>query len=126
MNKILFIFIAIAITCNLMAQDKKKGLAELKFETLFYNFDTIEFEKPVSYVFKFKNTGKDDLYIKNVVVACGCTVPEWSKNAYTKRKKGFIKITFNAGKKGLFYKTVMVQTNGATPNYSLAIKGFVK
>jgi hypothetical protein len=67
-----------------------------------------------------------DLLIKNVVVGCGCTVPEWSKMAYKKRKKGVIKITFNAGKKGFFYKTFIVQTNGKTVNHSFYIKGFVK
>jgi hypothetical protein len=121
-----FILISVIIYNNLIAQNNKDERAELKFETNFYNFDTIDFEKPVNCVFKFKNIGKADLFIKNVIVGCGCTVPEWSKMAYKKRKNGFLKVNFNAGKKGLFFKTIMVQTNGKTPNHSLAIKGFVR
>lgn len=126
MKKFVFIFIATAISFFAKAQHDSLKLPELKFETLYYNFDTIAFEKPVSYIFKFKNIGKSDLLIKNVMVDCKCTTTEWSKMPYKKRKKGSIKITYNAGTKGEFYKNIIVMTNGKTANQSLTIKGFVK
>ena len=126
MKQLIFICIATALSFIAKAQSDSIKLAELKFETLFYNFDTIGFEKPVNYIFKFKNTGKADLMVKNVIVGCKCTTPEWSKSPVKKHKKGFVKITYNAGTKGEFYKTVIVNTNGKIANQSLTIKGFVR
>lgn len=126
MRQLVFICIAAAFPFFAMAQSDSVKLAELKFETLFYNFDTIDYEKPVSYIFKFKNTGKANLMVKNVIVGCKCTTTEWSKSTIKKHKKGFVKITYNAGTKGEFYKTIIVKTNGKTANQSLTIKGFVR
>lgn len=126
MKRLVFIFIAAALSIFAKAQSDSKKLAELKFETLFYNFDTIDYEKPVSYIFKFKNTGKADLMLKNVIVSCKCTTADWSKIPIKKHKKGFVKITYNAGTKGEFYKTIIVNTNGKTANQSLTIKGIVR
>ena len=126
MKRLVFIFIATALSFFAKAQSDSVKLAELKFETLFYDFDTIDYEIPVSYIFKFKNTGKSDLMVKNVIVSCKCTTPEWSKIPIKKHKKGFVKITYNAGTKGEFYKTIIVSTNGITANQSLTIKGFVR
>lgn len=126
MKRLIFIIIASAFCFFAKAQSDSLKLAELKFETLFYNFDTIDFEKPVSYIFKFKNIGKSNLLVKNVIVGCKCTEPEWSKKPIKKHKKGFVKITYNAGTKGAFYKTIIINTNGKTANQSLSIKGFVR
>lgn len=126
MKQLVFIFIATAISFFCKAQSDSVKLAELKFETLFYNFDTIDFEKPVTYIFKFKNTGKADLMVKNVIAGCKCTTADWSKIPIKKHKKGFVKITYNAGIKGEFYKIIIVYTNGKTANQSLTIKGFVR
>ena len=126
MKRLIFIIIASAFCFFAKAQSDSLKLAELKFETLFYNFDTIDFEKPVTYIFKFKNTGKADLLIKNVIVGCKCTTADWSKIPIKKHTKGFVKITYNAGTKGEFYKTIIVNTNGKTANQSLMIKGFVR
>jgi hypothetical protein len=126
MKQLVFIFIATVLSFFANAQSDSIKLAELKFETLFHNFDTIDFEKPVNYIFKFKNTGNTDLEIKNVIVGCKCTTVDWSKIPIKKRKKGFVKITYNAGTKGEFYRTIIVNTNGKTANQSLTIKGFVR
>ena len=75
MKRFVFIYIATALSFFAKAQSDSVKLAELTFETLFYNFDTIDYEKPVSYIFKFKNTGKADLMLKNVIVSCKFTTP---------------------------------------------------
>jgi len=126
MIRFVFIIIATAISFFAKAQHDSLKLAELKFETHLHLFDTIDFEKPVSYIFKYKNIGKGDLLIKNVIVDCKCTATEWSKKPIKKHKKGSIKITYNAGTKGDFYKNIIVLTNGKTANQSLTIKGFVR
>jgi hypothetical protein len=125
MKQHVFIFIGIILSFFVKAQSDSTKLSELKFDTYIYNFDTVDFEKPVSYIFKFKNIGKADLIIKNVIVNCKCTTSDWSKIPLKKNKKGFLKITYNAGTKGIFYQTIIVNTNGKTANQSLIIKGFV-
>jgi hypothetical protein len=126
MKRFVFIIIATAISFFANAQHDTLKLAELKFEKFLHHFDTIALEKPVSFVFKYKNIGKADLFIKNVIVDCKCTTTEWSKKPIKKHKKGSIKITYNAGTKGVFYKNIIVITNGKTANQSLTIKGFVR
>ncbi|MFY7733439.1 MAG: DUF1573 domain-containing protein [Bacteroidia bacterium] len=101
-------------------------LPELTFESTIYNFDTIPFDEPKSYSFKFKNTGKADLLIKNIISTCGCSVPEWNKLPYKRKAKGVIKITFNARTKGSFFKTLIVESNGKTSTQAIIIRGFVK
>ena len=101
-------------------------LPELTFESTIYNFDTIIYDEPVNYSFKFKNTGKADLLIKNIVSPCGCSIPEWSKLPYKKKSRGVIKVTYNARTKGSFFKTLLVETNGKTPSQAITIRGYVK
>lgn len=126
MKRLFIILIAFAVSFIAKAQSDSLKLGELKFEKLYFNFDTIDFEKPVSHIFKFKNMGKADLMVKNVIVGCKCTTADWSKKPIKKQKKGFVKITYNAGTKGDFNKTIIVNTNGKTANQSLTIKGFVR
>jgi hypothetical protein len=73
-----------------------------------------------------KNIGKNDLIVNNVIVDCKCTTANWSKNALKKHQNGFIKISYNAGTRGTFYKTIIVKSNGLTANQSITIKGFVR
>lgn len=101
-------------------------LPELTFENKIHNFDTIKYNEPVNCNFKFKNTGKADLLIKNIISTCGCSVPEWNKLPYKRKGKGVIKITFNARTKGSFFKTLIVESNGKTPSQAITIRGYVK
>jgi hypothetical protein len=101
-------------------------LPELTFENKIHNFDTIKYNEPVNCNFNFKNTGKADLLIKNIISTCGCSVPEWSKSPYKKKSRGVIKVTFNARTKGSFFKTLLVETNGKTPSQAITIRGYVK
>jgi hypothetical protein len=59
MKRLVFIFIATALSFFVKAQSDSVKLAELKFETLFYDFDTIDYEIPVSYIFKFNVSNHD-------------------------------------------------------------------
>lgn len=81
----------------------------MKFDELDHNFGTIKQGESVTYIFKFKNTGKEPLIINTAVGSCGCTVPEYPKEPIRPNGNGEIKVTFNStGKSGPQDKTVTI------------------
>lgn len=97
-------------------------VAEIKFEETMHNFGDIHQGDVVTYIFKFKNTGKAPLIISNVLTQCGCTVPEWPKEPILPGKKGEIKATFNSsGKMGAQNKVVTIQSNASNATTTVTI-----
>jgi hypothetical protein len=103
------------------------------------NAQRIEFEKtvhdfgfvpsilgPVTYAFKFKNTGDQPLVIKNVSSTCGCTSSGWTKEPVKPGETGEISATYTStNSMGPFNRKVTVYTNGSPNAVSLNIKGVV-
>ncbi len=89
------------------------NLPVIKFDKEIFDFGKINQGDKVSYEFKFTNTGKSPLIIKNAVASCGCTIPEWRpKTPILPGNKGVIFVTFNsAGKSGLQDKLITVTAN---------------
>jgi hypothetical protein len=99
---------------------------EFKFEKETHDFGKIPQGKPVSYEFKFTNTGEEPLIISNVESTCGCTVPAFTKTPVLKGQTGTITVTFNAAAvQPSFSKAVTIKSNARTPNKLLYIKGEV-
>ena len=46
----------------------------------------------MTHIFKFKNTGDNDLVITDAHGSCGCTVPEWPKEPIKPGKGGDLKV----------------------------------
>ncbi len=90
-----------------------KGEApEMKFEKELHDFGKITQGEKVSYVFKFKNTGKSNLIISSASASCGCTVPEYTKEPIAPGADGQVEVKFNSeGKSGVQSKTVTLVTN---------------
>lgn len=103
------------------AQDK----AEFKFEQETHDFGKIAQGTPVTYTFKFTNTGTAPLIISNVQSTCGCTVPDYSKVPVKPGEEGLIKVTFNAAAAQPFSKPIIIASNAKTPSKTLIIKGEV-
>ena len=72
---------------------------------------------------------KKPVTLDNVQASCGCTTPQWSKEAIAPKKKGFINVTYNpAGRPGSFTKSITVKYHDAseeTKTIVLNIKGEV-
>lgn len=101
--------------------------AEMVFEAEEFNFGTIKQGESVTHEFSFTNSGKDDLIITNAQGSCGCTVPQYPKEAIQKGGKGTIKVTFNsAGKMGMQDKTVTITSNAKNSPRILHLKGTVE
>jgi hypothetical protein len=91
-----------------------------------HDFGTIPQGTPVTYNFTFTNTSKVPLVLSSVQPSCGCTSPEWPKEAIAPGANSVIKVTYNAANAGPFTKNVTIVSNAATPTMILYIKGEVK
>lgn len=116
----LLVFVSFSV---FTAQAQNAG--EFKFETETYDFGKIPQGKPVSYEFKFENTGAQPLIISKVESTCGCTVPEYTQTPIKPGESGSIKVTFNAAQATPFSKMVTIRSNAKTPVKALYIKGTV-
>jgi hypothetical protein len=99
--------------------------AVFEWTALVHDFGKIKQGVPVSHEFKFTNKGKVPLIIANVQASCGCTTPDWTKDAIPPGQTGFIKATFSAASPGAFDKTVTVTANVENGSVQLKIKGEV-
>ena len=84
----------------------------MKFEKDTHDFGKIITGSKVSYEFKFTNTGKSPLIIKDAIASCGCTKPEWPSTPVKPGEDGVIKVTFDSrGKMGLQDKQITITAN---------------
>lgn len=128
MKKLLIIFAAVvaaAIGATLYAA--VDGKAKIQFAETAYNFGNIaEDAGSVSHTFEFTNQGNANLVIVNATAQCGCTRPEYPKQAIAPGKKGKIKVSFlPKGRAGSFTKVVTITTNGSPSKVRLKIQGTV-
>ena len=111
----LFVFVAVGYA--------QKGV--LKFASETHDFGKVEQGKPVTYVFEFKNTGSTPVIIDDAQASCGCTKPNWTREAVMPGKTGMVSATFNAAAMGPFNKSVTVISNAEAGNMMLYLKGEV-
>lgn len=137
MKKISLALISFALMADLCAQQAQgnhdghnhapvpvAGTDEvLKLKETEYDFGKIAQNKPVYYTFEFTNTGKTPLKLDNVQASCGCTTPEWSKDAIEPGASGTIRVGYNAAAEGPFDKFITLTYNNQSKQ--IRIKGTV-
>lgn len=100
--------------------------AEIDFKKEVHDFGTIAYMGDGTYEFEYTNTGNEPLVISNCKGSCGCTVPEWSKEAIQPGATGVIKVKYDTKRAGkAFNKSVTVSSNGETAQKVIRIKGRV-
>jgi hypothetical protein len=98
----------------------------VKFEETSYDWGKLKEGEKMTHLFKFKNTGNNDLIISDARGSCGCTVPEWPKEPIKPGKGGEIKVVFDSShKNGPQTKTVTINANSEPASIVLMIKGTV-
>lgn len=131
MKRYLSIIILFAITINGIAQTSQslqvkntpvKEILVLKEPT--FDFGKIPQGRPVTHDFEIINTGKEPLIIEDVRASCGCTTPEWSREAMSPGATSKIKVGYNSAAEGPFSKTVTINYNG-TQIKTIIISGSV-
>lgn len=121
----IFALLLLAVVFTAVAADKSKG--KLKFAETTYTFGNIKEDGgPVTHEFTFVNEGKDPVTINSARAECGCTRPEYPKEAIAPGQSGVIKVTYNPlGRPGGFTKTVTVRCTGNPGKIVLKIRGTV-
>lgn len=114
----------LVFSINLFAQQKG---AAISFEKEAHDFGTVQEENgSVTYKFVFTNTGDAPLTVQKVKASCGCTTPDWTKEAVPPGGKGFVAATYNPqNRPGKFNKSITVTSDAVTPTVVLRISGEV-
>lgn len=98
------------------------NVAVAGFEEVRHDFGELKAGAIVSHTFKFTNTGKVPLIIKDATSTCGCTVPDFPEDPIEPGGKGEIRVKFNTeNKEGYQNKPVTVFTNGYPARYTLMV-----
>lgn len=120
-------FLTIGVVC-LYVVTAKAQVPKIQFEKNTHDFGAIDEAKgPVSYSFRFTNTGTAPLIVTAVNASCGCTTSGWTIEPVPPGKSGFVRAEYNPiNRPGAFNKTLMVESNAAdNPALVLYIKGNV-
>ena len=106
--------------------EAQKKVPVMSFDRAEHDFGTIIQGTPQETVFKFTNTGEGPLIITDAKSSCGCTVPEYPKNApIAPGDSGEMVVKFNGSGQNQVTKTITVTANTAKGSELLRIKAFV-
>src|SRR5688572_19260370 len=99
----------------------------LQFREEIFDFGTIKEQGgAATHEFSFINNSSRAIKILTVQASCGCTTPDWTKDAIAPGKSGFIQASFNpVGRPGYFNKSLTVTTDFDSNPIILQIKGQV-
>ncbi len=99
-------------------------LSEMEIDETVFNFGEIKEGKKVEHVFTFKNVGDEPLVISSAKGSCGCTVPQWPKEAIAPGDVASFTVIFNSrNKKGLRTQKVTLVANTNPSNTFVYLKG---
>ncbi len=132
MKKVLALLVVAIFTISISCSQSSEGNTKvdkkapvITFETLEYDYGTIDQGDDGKCEFIFRNTGKNPLVLNNVRPSCGCTVPKWSKEPIKSGEKSSIEVRYNTNKAGSFSKSITVHSNASNSPVVLKIKGKV-
>lgn len=130
MKKYILTFLVFVSVLSLKAQEVKSDVVDsnaavFQFETDIIDYGKINQNANGVRKFKFKNVGKSDLLITSISSSCGCTVPNYSKEAIQPGGSGEIEIAYNTAILGGFSKMITVFSNASEPQKILRLKGIV-
>ncbi len=124
MKKLAAVILFIGIAWMAGAQTDSLKTDDLLLKESEHDFGMIPQGKPVTYVFGIVNTGATPLKLDNVQASCGCTTPEWNRDAIPAGSADKIKVGYNAASEGAFDKYITITYEGNLTK-QLHIKGTV-
>lgn len=130
----LSLFLAATVAVNAQATggaanatEAKASQAMLSIDKEVHDYGTIEFAANGTCVFTITNTGTEPLIISRAKGSCGCTVPEWPREAIAPGASAEMKVTYDTKRPGAINKSVTITSNaGNTPTKVVRIKGTVQ
>lgn len=88
---------------NAAQPDAKKATGPLGtpvFDDTVFNFNRVVDGETVAHRYKFKNTGKGDLLIRDAHGSCGCTTTGYTKEVIPPGGEGYVDASFNSSGRG--------------------------
>ena len=135
-NLVLTVSLFLAATFAVTAQGKPvpsatttetASEATISLDKEVHDYGTIENGANGTCVFKITNTGTAPLIISRAKGSCGCTVPDWPREAIAPGETAEMKVTYDTKRTGAINKSVTITSNaGNTPTKVVRIKGTVK
>lgn len=97
--------------------DSSKSTTIEWLDPVVQNLGKMERGQIAEITWKFRNTGKNPLYVTNVHAGCGCTIPEKPEEPIAPGAESVIKAKFNSSNfSGHVTKEVFVQANNSNRN----------
>ena len=104
----------VAFTSNVMAQGTALVTGpKLSLDKDVHDYGKIKKDADGSCYFTITNTGTEPLVISNAKGSCGCTVPDWPKEAIAPGDSARMKVTYATNRVGLINKTVTITSNSS-------------
>ncbi|MCB2092402.1 MAG: DUF1573 domain-containing protein [Alphaproteobacteria bacterium] len=101
-------------------------IADMEFEETTYDFGAIDEGTTVTQVFTFTNTSDEPLILSNAKGSCGCTIPQWPREAIQPGETASLTVQFNSkGKRGKRSQRVTLTANTNPPQTFLYLTGEV-
>lgn len=116
-----------AFTANSFAQGTAVVTGpKLSVDKEVHDYGKIKKGADGSCYFTITNTGTEPLVISNAKGSCGCTVPDWPREAIAPGDSAKMKVTYATNRIGLINKTVTITSNSsAGTTKTVRIKGEV-
>lgn len=125
MKKVFFLFVMMLGASTFFAQPSEKSNSPMiSFEKTTIDYGTIKKGSEPLRKFEFKNSGNEPLIITNAKGSCGCTVPDYPKEAILPGESNVIDVRYDTNRVGKFTKNVTVTTNDGSSTV-LTIQGEV-
>ena len=103
-------------------ESQMRAKTKMKFKKMVHDFGRLKEGEKREFDFKFTNTGKEDLIIEDCKGSCGCTVPEWPKEAIKPGQSAAIKVKFDSTKKEKDQEKSVTITANTEPEITTVIK----
>lgn len=95
-----------------LRESQSKPLTSLALSSSSFNFGDVVRGQVVEHTYEITNTGKNPLIISQVVPACGCTAPDYTKEPILPGQKGKVVLKFDSSNfVGLQHKQAEVYAN---------------
>jgi hypothetical protein len=124
MKKVILAF-SLLLTLAASVNAQKVGGPVMNFEKTEIDYGKIAKGSDPLRKFKFKNTGTEQLVIKNAQGSCGCTVPHFKKEPIAPGETSEIEVRYDTQRPGPFTKTITITSNEGDQARILTIKGEV-
>jgi hypothetical protein len=111
MKKLLLFAFGLIAFLMTKAQSESAAPEVLSFKETEFDFSKIPQGKPVYHLFEITNKSDKPLKLDNVAASCGCTTPEWSREAIAPGATAIIKVGYNAAAEGPFDKPITITYN---------------